>query len=193
MFSKRVRQSPSPPRVSASIAGAPWRTCCSSPSPRTSALRPACAGPLCRKSGSYLLLMGRYQPWCSSADTESWCCTQLYLESSYQEHGWGLAQGLVESAWNRLLHLGSVLYNSRAELVAHRAARSQPVSRGLCGRAQSDLVETAEDPKASIIMENHEFGMPPANYAAWPVLNSTYDILTTSRDRRAAPRHARVS
>jgi len=85
------------------------------------------------------------------------------------------------------------LYNSRAELVAHRAARSQPVSRGLCGRAQSDLVETAEDPKASIIMENHEFGMPPANYAAWPVLNSTYDILTTSRDRRAAPRHARVS
>ena len=43
----------------------------------------------------------------------------------------------------------------------------------------------ASDPEANIIMENHEFGMPPAHYAEWPVLNRTYNILSTTRDRRA--------
>ena len=44
----------------------------------------------------------------------------------------------------------------------------------------------AEDSKENIIMENHEFGMPPAHYADWPVLNDTFTILSTTRDRRAA-------
>ena len=52
-------------------------------------------------------------------------------------------------------------------------------------RAQSDLVSVASDPEANIIMENHEFGMPPAHYAEWPALNRTYNILSTTRDRRA--------
>ena len=51
---------------------------------------------------------------------------------------------------------------------------------------QSDLVGMAEDPEENIIMENHEFGMPPAHYADWPVLNDTFTILSTTRDRRAA-------
>ncbi|KAK9833340.1 hypothetical protein WJX81_007993 [Elliptochloris bilobata] len=49
---------------------------------------------------------------------------------------------------------------------------------------RSDLVESAADPEENIIMENHEFGMPPAHYAEWPVLNRTFDILSTSRDRK---------
>lgn len=51
---------------------------------------------------------------------------------------------------------------------------------------QSDLVEMAEDPKENIIMENHEFGMPPTHYVDWPMLNATYTILSTTRDRHAA-------
>ena len=90
-------------------------------------------------------------------------------------------------------HAGRSLCRSRAELGAPGSRTRAARLTSLRGRAQSDLVETAEDPAASIIMENHEFGMPPANYAAWPVLNSTYDILTTSRDRRAAPRRARAA
>ena len=54
----------------------------------------------------------------------------------------------------------------------------------------------ASDPEANIIMENHEFGMPPAHYAEWPVLNRTYNILSTTRDRRACcafvPRFAQM-
>jgi len=122
---------------------------------------------------------------------------QLHFEARIKSICEHLQSALVELAlgqpWDSLRSLGCALCGSRAELVAHRAARAQPASRAWAPRAQSDLVETAGDPAASIIMENHEFGMPPANYAAWPVLNSTYDILTTSRDRRAAPRHARVS
>ena len=63
-------------------------------------------------------------------------------------------------------------------------------------QSQSDLVSSASDPEANIIMENHEFGMPPAHYAEWPVLNRTYNILSTTRDRRACcafvPRSAQV-
>lgn len=55
----------------------------------------------------------------------------------------------------------------------------------ICSNAQSDLVSVASDPEANIIMENHEFGMPPAHYAEWPILNATYNILSTTRDRRA--------
>ena len=46
-------------------------------------------------------------------------------------------------------------------------------------------MSVASDPEANIIMENHEFGMPPAHYAEWPVLNRTFNILSTTRDRRA--------
>ena len=51
-------------------------------------------------------------------------------------------------------------------------------------------MSVASDPDANIIMENHEFGMPPAHYAEWPVLNRTYNILSTTRDRRALCRCA---
>lgn len=32
-------------------------------------------------------------------------------------------------------------------------------------------------------MENHMFGLPPAHYQKWPVLEETFDVLTTSKDR----------
>lgn len=41
-----------------------------------------------------------------------------------------------------------------------------------------------QNPEANIVMENHEFGLPPAHYALWPKLNDTFDILTTTKDRK---------
>ena len=41
-----------------------------------------------------------------------------------------------------------------------------------------------QSPAANISMENHEFGLPPAHYELWPELGATFDILTTTRDRR---------
>lgn len=32
-------------------------------------------------------------------------------------------------------------------------------------------------------MENHEFGVAPEAFTKWIVLNDTYDILSTSKDR----------
>jgi gamma-glutamyl hydrolase len=39
------------------------------------------------------------------------------------------------------------------------------------------------DPKLNIIMQNHEYGVPPAHYQRWPVLGSFYNVLSTSKDR----------
>ena len=41
-----------------------------------------------------------------------------------------------------------------------------------------------QNPEANIVMENHEFGLPPAHYTLWPKLNDTFDILTTTKDRK---------
>ncbi len=41
-----------------------------------------------------------------------------------------------------------------------------------------------QNPEANIVMENHEFGLPPAHYEQWPVLSETFDILTTTLDRK---------
>lgn len=49
---------------------------------------------------------------------------------------------------------------------------------------QPDLVEQAQSSEANIIMENHEYGMPPAHYLEWPELNDTFAILTTTNDRK---------
>lgn len=53
-----------------------------------------------------------------------------------------------------------------------------------CCVAQPDLVKEMQNPEANIVMENHEFGLPPAHYAQWPTLNETFDILTTTLDRK---------
>lgn len=34
-------------------------------------------------------------------------------------------------------------------------------------------------------MENHEFGVAPGAFTKWPILNDTYDIVSTSKDRYA--------
>ena len=49
---------------------------------------------------------------------------------------------------------------------------------------QPDLVQQLQNPNANISMENHEFGLPPAHYELWPELAATFDILTTTRDRK---------
>lgn len=36
-------------------------------------------------------------------------------------------------------------------------------------------------------MENHEFGVAPEAFTKWIVLNDTYDILSTSKDRSVLP------
>lgn len=36
-------------------------------------------------------------------------------------------------------------------------------------------------------MENHEFGVAPEAFTKWIVLNDTYDILSTSKDRLVEP------
>lgn len=53
-----------------------------------------------------------------------------------------------------------------------------------CCTVQPDLVEQMQNPEANIVMENHEFGLPPAHYKQWPTLNETFDILTTTLDRK---------
>ena len=42
------------------------------------------------------------------------------------------------------------------------------------------------DPRYNIAMENHEFGVAPEAFTKWIVLNDTYDILSTTKDRYAA-------
>lgn len=48
---------------------------------------------------------------------------------------------------------------------------------------QPELKAKLEDSRYNIAMENHEFGVPPEAFIKWPVLNDTYDILSTSKDR----------
>lgn len=48
---------------------------------------------------------------------------------------------------------------------------------------QSRLKAKLEDPRYNIAMENHEFGVAPEAFIKWPILNDTYDIVSTSKDR----------
>ena len=64
--------------------------------------------------------------------------------------------------------------------------RTQSGSLDSCSYSgtQPDLVEQIENKDANIIMENHEYGMPPDHYVQWPELNETFAILTTTKDRK---------
>jgi gamma-glutamyl hydrolase len=48
---------------------------------------------------------------------------------------------------------------------------------------QADLHAKVSDPSLNIIMQNHEYGVPPDHYTRWPVLGSFYRVLSTSKDR----------
>lgn len=48
---------------------------------------------------------------------------------------------------------------------------------------QKELKAKLSDSRYNIAMENHEFGVSPEAFTKWIVLNDTYDILSTSRDR----------
>ena len=52
----------------------------------------------------------------------------------------------------------------------------------LCA-VQKELKAKLSDSRYSIAMENHEFGVAPEAFTKWIVLNDTYDILSTSKDR----------
>ena len=52
---------------------------------------------------------------------------------------------------------------------------------GCC--CQADLHQKVSDPSLNIIMQNHEYGLPPVHYDRWPILKSFYNILSTSQDR----------
>ena len=51
------------------------------------------------------------------------------------------------------------------------------------GSMDADLVAALGDPAHNISLENHMFGLPPANYDVWPVLRDTFHMLTTAKDR----------
>lgn len=48
---------------------------------------------------------------------------------------------------------------------------------------QEGLKAKLSDSRYNIAMENHEFGVAPEAFTKWIVLNDTYDILSTSKDR----------
>lgn len=48
---------------------------------------------------------------------------------------------------------------------------------------QPKLKAKLEDSRYNIAMENHEFGVAPEAFTKWPILNDTYDIVSTSKDR----------
>lgn len=50
---------------------------------------------------------------------------------------------------------------------------------------QAKLKAKLEDSRYNIAMENHEFGVAPEAFTKWPILNDTYDIVSTSKDRYA--------
>jgi len=51
------------------------------------------------------------------------------------------------------------------------------------GNLSPDLHEKVEDPKLNLIIQNHEYGVPPSHYDRWPILKNFYNVLTTSKDR----------
>lgn len=53
----------------------------------------------------------------------------------------------------------------------------------LCVVLQPELKAKLQDSRYNIAMENHEFGVAPEAFTKWLVLNDTYDILSTSKDR----------
>lgn len=57
--------------------------------------------------------------------------------------------------------------------------------------AQQELKAKLSDSRYNIAMENHEFGVAPEAFTKWIVLNDTYDILSTSKDRSVMPVPAR--
>ena len=52
---------------------------------------------------------------------------------------------------------------------------------------QPELKAKLSDSRYNIAMENHEFGVAPEAFTKWIVLNDTYDILSTSKDRLVLP------
>ena len=52
-----------------------------------------------------------------------------------------------------------------------------------CTSSQPDLHEKVEDSKLNLIIQNHEYGVPPSHYDRWPILKDFYNVLTTSKDR----------
>ena len=48
---------------------------------------------------------------------------------------------------------------------------------------QDKLKAKLEDSRYNIAMENHEFGVAPEAFQKWPILNATYDVVSTSKDR----------
>lgn len=52
---------------------------------------------------------------------------------------------------------------------------------------QQGLKAKLSDSRYNIAMENHEFGVAPEAFTKWIVLNDTYDILSTSKDRSVLP------
>lgn len=60
---------------------------------------------------------------------------------------------------------------------------------------QTELKAKLSDSRYNIAMENHEFGVAPEAFTKWIVLNETYDILSTSKDRsvRLALLHCNMS
>ena len=51
------------------------------------------------------------------------------------------------------------------------------------GSMAPHLIEKLEDPQQNIALENHMFGLPPANYEKYPILKQTWNILNTAVDR----------
>jgi gamma-glutamyl hydrolase len=48
---------------------------------------------------------------------------------------------------------------------------------------QPDLHQKVTDPKLNIIIQNHEYGVPPSHHDRWPILKEYYNVLTTTKDR----------
>ncbi|KAK9803146.1 hypothetical protein WJX72_001749 [[Myrmecia] bisecta] len=51
------------------------------------------------------------------------------------------------------------------------------------GTAEPSLLNKIEDANLNIIIENHEFGVPPKHFDDWPVLKEQYEIVSTAFDR----------
>lgn len=51
------------------------------------------------------------------------------------------------------------------------------------GGLPEDLRVKVEDPALNLILQNHEYGIPPSHYKRWPVLAQWFNVLSTSKDR----------
>lgn len=81
---------------------------------------------------------------------------------------------------------------SRNDLLVETDAVTHPTTMDLTAAANTsrpfkampaDLLKKIPDPSLNIIMQNHEYGIPPAHYKKWPILGEWFNILSTSKDR----------